>query len=183
MTTRKFLACFVSSIMVICFVGMAEAKKPIRYIDDYSIAYQAEDVWTDLFGYEQACGFDFIIDFDDRFTIHVFEDREIHNIQIRETYTNLDTGFSFEDVASYNIIFDYETGIADHRGVFWRIRVPGEGMVLLDVGGFLQDWYGINWPILIDSFVGKNHDVNGPYAMGNRPPVSYCDLMAEIFPE
>ena len=58
-------------------------------------------------------------------------------------------------------------------------------MVVLDVGGFLQDWYDANLPIFPGSLVGNNHDVNGPYSEGVFPvfPVSYCDLMAEIFPE
>jgi len=178
MTTRQFLACVLGAITFTCYVGTAQAEKPIRWIDDFSVEVGAAEEWTDFFGYTQACGFDFTIDVNDRFTVHVFDDREIWNILIRETYTNLDTGFSFEDFASYSIVFDYETGLADHRGVFWRIRVPGTGMIILDVGGFLQDWYDDEWPILPDSLVGNNHDVNG----GVVPSVSYCDLMAEIFP-
>jgi hypothetical protein len=129
----------------------------------------------------RGAGHDFRVDYSDRFTIHVFDDREIWNILIRDTYTNLATGFSFEDFASYAIEFEYQSGLADHHGVFWRIRVPGEGMVLLDVGGLVQDWS--DWSILPGSFVGNNHDVNGPYSEGDMPPVSYCDLMAEEFPE
>ena len=53
-------------------------------------------------------------------------------------------------------------------------------MVILDVGGFLQDWYADDWQTTLPgSLIGNNHDVN----IGMLPPVSYCDLMAEIFPE
>jgi hypothetical protein len=89
----------------------------------------------------------------------------------------LNTGYSFEDFASYSIKFDAETGLADHRGAFWRIRVPGTGMVVLDVGGFLQDWYDDDWPVVPGSLIGNNHDFNGAVV----PPPSYCDLMAENY--
>lgn len=185
MTTRQFSAYVLGLMAFTCYVGTAQAEKPIRWTDDFSVEIGATEEWSDFFGYTQACGFDFKVVVYDRFTVHVFDDREIWNILIRDTYTNLATGFSFEDFASYVIIFDYQTGLADHRGVFWRTRIPGTGMVLLDVGGFLQDWYDANWPIFPGSLVGNNHDVNGPYSEGIFPPVpvSYCDLMAEIFPE
>jgi len=179
MITRQLTAAILGLLLVTCYVASAEGAPPIRWTDEFSEETVAGTEWTDFFGYTQACNFDFRVDYNDRFTVHVFDDREIWNIRIRDTYTNLETGFSFEDFASYNIVFDYQTGLADHRGVFWRIRVPGEGMLILDVGGFLQDWYDDEWPILLDSLVGNNHDVNG----GVLPSVSYCDLMAEIFPE
>lgn len=183
MMKPRYLTCVLGLIAFTGYVGTAQAEKPIRWTDNFSVQVGAAEEWTDFFTYTQACGFDFQIDYNDRFTIHVFDDREIWNILLRDTYTNLDTGFSFEDFASYNIVFDYETGLADHRGVFWRIRVPKEGMLILDVGGFLQDWYDPAWPILPGSLVGNNHDVNPAALGGALPSVSYCDLMAEIFPE
>ena len=184
MMTRKLMSCILGFIAIACYVGTAEAEKPIRWTDEGSEVIPAYDPeWVDFFGYEGGCSFDFRFEYKDRFTVHLFDDREIWNILIRDTYTNLETGFSFEDFASYQIVFDYETGLADHHGVFWRIRIPGEGMVILDVGGFLQDWYDEEWPILPGSLVGNNHDVNGPYSEGELPPVSYCDLMSGTFPE
>lgn len=187
MTTRQLMAYVISCIMVTCYVGMAEAAKPITINDEYSIEMEADDVWTDYAGHEQACGFPFRVDYNDRIILHLFDDHEIYNIQVRDIYTNLDTGFSFEDFASFYIRFDYETGLANHRGNFWRIRVPGEGMQILDVGGFLQDWYGGDypWPILPESIVGNNHDGNGPFSEGEYPieAFSYCDMMDGIFPD
>ena len=178
MMTRQLTACFLGLIVVTGYVGTAEGAETIRWTDKYSQEIGAATEWSDWFGYTQACGFDARVDYNDRYAIHVFDDREIWNIHIRDTYTNLQTGFTFEDVAFYSIVFDYETGLADHHGVFWRIRVPKEGMVILDVGGFVQDWAG-DWSILPGSLVGNNHDVNGSVL----PSVSYCDIMAEIFPE
>jgi hypothetical protein len=161
-----------------CYFGAAQAKQPIWWIDDSSAEYEYDDVWTDWFGNEQACGFPFRVDYDDRWIIHVKDNGdEIWNVTIRDTYTNLNTGYSFEDFASYSIKFDAETGLADHRGAFWRIRVPGTGMVVLDVGGFLQDWYDDDWPVVPGSLIGNNHDFNGAVV----PPPSYCDLMAENY--
>lgn len=158
------------------------ADKYTMVVDDY-FEIAAEAVWADPVGHEQACGFDVSVDDNARFIVHVFDDREIYNITIRSTYTNLDTGFSFEDFASYQIRFDYETGYAVHNGAFWRIRVPGTGMVVLDVGQFVQDWGDPDWPIFADTFKGANHDANGPYAAGEPAPFSYCGLLAEDFPE
>ena len=178
MTTHRSLVSVLCIFLAAACMATAESAEKIRWTDKFSETTGAATEWTDWFGYTQACGFDFSVDYDDRFTIHVFDDHEIWNIRIRDTYTNLETGFSFEDFSSYNIRYDYQTGLADHRGLFWRIRVPGEGMLILDVGGFLQDWDG-DWSILPGSLVGNNHDVNGDIV----PPVSYCDLMAEIFPD
>jgi hypothetical protein len=50
-------------------------------------------------------------------------------------------------------------------------------MVVLDVGGFLQDWYDDDWPVVPGSLIGNNHDFNGAVV----PPPSYCDLMAENY--
>jgi hypothetical protein len=171
--------------VAICWIATAQAAETLRWTEEYSEETGAAEVWTDYFGsgYTQACGFDFKVDYKDRFAVHVFENREIWNILIRDIWTNLETGFSFEDFAAYTIVFDYQTGLAKHHGAFWRIRVPGTGKVLLDVGGFMQDWYDDDWPILPESFVGNNHDVNGPISAGNPPPISYCDLLAENFEE
>lgn len=183
--SRCLVTCMVCVALVVLSVGNAEAgKKPD--IEKFEIVgpvqFEASEVWTDPMGYEQACGFDFLVQYDERFILHVYDDYEFYQILIRDTYVNLETGFAFEDFASYTIRFNYETGYADHKGLFWRIRIPGIGMVLLDVGQFVQDWYG-GWVILADTLVGANHDVNGPISQGELPAVSYCDLMAQIFPE
>lgn len=170
-------------VMIAASAGSAAAAdKYTTVVEDY-FEIGAEEVWTDAFGHEQACGFDVALDDNARFIVHVFDDREIYNITIRSTYTNLDTGFSFEDFASYQIKFDYETGYAVHNGAFWRIRVPGVGMIVLDAGQFVQDWADPDWPIFSDTFKGANHDVNGPVAVGEPVPFSYCGLLAEDFPE
>ena len=178
MNIRQLLASVLGFAVITGYVGVAAGAENFRWKDIYSEETGATTVWEDWFGYEQACGFDFRVDYNDKYTVHVFNDREIWNVLIRDTYTNHETGFSFEDFASYTVVYDYETGFADHHGVFWRIRVPGEGMLILDVGGFVQDWDG-DWSILPGTVVGNNHDVN----VGALPSVSYCDLMNEIFPE
>lgn len=170
-------------VMIAASAGTAAAAdKYTIEIDDY-FEIAADEVWSDPVGHEQACGFDVALDDYARFIVHVFDDREIYNITIRSTYTNLETGFTFDDFASYQIRFDYETGYAVHSGAFWRIRVPGTGMVVLDAGQFVQDWADPDWPIFPDTFKGANHDVNGPNAVGEPVPFSYCGLLAEDFPE
>jgi hypothetical protein len=180
MMKRQLVACLVGLVAATSYIGVAVGAENYQWREEYSIERSASEVWEDWFGYKQACGFEHRVDYNDKFVVHFFKDREVWKYLFRDTYTNLLTGFSFVDFASYTIVFDYETGLADHRGVFWRIQVPGEGMVILDVGGFLQDWYADDWQATLPgSLIGNNHDVN----IGMLPPVSYCDLMAEIFPE
>jgi hypothetical protein len=178
---RHFIFIAVVALFTVAVAGPAAAGDNDKVVIDEIIEYEADEVWTDPVGHEQACGFEVRVDDYMRFNWHVFDDREIYNVKIRSTYTNLGTGFSFEDFASYQITHDFETGYAVHRGAFWRIRVPGTGMVVLDVGQFVQDWN--YWTILPDTLKGANHDANGPYAMGELPEFSYCGLMAEDFPE
>ena len=188
MTKRQLLLCCLGSLAVSWYVGTASAADTLRFADTTTQYFDAAYVFYDGFGYYQACGFNFTVAHNDKVAVHVFDDHLIYNMDLRSLWTNLESGFSFEDFASYSIRYDDTTGLAQHHGVFWRISIPGEGMVVLDAGGFLQNWYSENWPqwaIFPDSLVGHNHDVNGPYSEGIFPmlPFSYCDLMAQNFPD
>jgi hypothetical protein len=125
----------------------------------------------------ETCDFDLMVHFDEVITVWVFDDHELIQIELGDTYTNLSTGYSFVDPAHYSIRFDYATGLAFHEGVFWQVNAQGPGIEVLDVGAFVQDW-NAPFPEPVVSLTGNNHDVNGqPYGT-----YSYCDWAQGLFP-
>jgi hypothetical protein len=84
----------------------------------------------------ENCGFDMTVEFDETFTVWVFGDHELIQIEISDAYTNRSTAFTFQDAARYSIRFDYATKLAFHEGMFWQVNVEGPGIEVLDVGSF-----------------------------------------------
>jgi hypothetical protein len=74
--------------------------------------------WNSPVRFGENCGFDMTVEFDETFTVWVFDDHELFQIEISDTYTNRSTGFTFQDAARYSIRFDYATNRAFHEGIF-----------------------------------------------------------------
>jgi hypothetical protein len=159
--------------------GARGTGKPERLVlrVDHTAEIPAGTSWDSPVRFGENCGFDLTVEFDETFTVWVFDDHELIQIEISDTYTNRSTGFTFQDAARYSIRFDYATNLAFHEGIFWQVNAEGQGIEVLDVGTFVQDWSGsFPWPIL--SLTGKHHDVNAQ-PFGTH---SYCDWAQGMFP-
>ena len=153
--------------------------KPERLIlrVDHTADIPAGTSWNSPVRFGENGGFDVTIEFDETFTVWLFDDHELLQIEISDIYTNRSTGFTFEDRARYSIRFDYSTNLAFHEGIFWQVNVEGSGIEVRDVGTFVQDWSGsFPWPIL--SMTGTHHEVNAQ-PFGTH---SYCDWAQGMFP-
>jgi hypothetical protein len=155
------------------------AGKPERLVSrvNHTVEIPAGTSWNSAVRFGENCSFDLTAEFDETFTVWVFDDHELIQIEISDIYTNRSTGFTFRDRARYSIRFDYATNLAFHEGIFWQVNVAGSGIEVLDVGTFVQDWSGsFPWPIL--SLTGEHHDVNAQ-PFGTH---SYCDWAQGMFP-
>ena len=184
---KRLLIVTIAVAFVVGILGLsqAKAKPPTTETWVESVTYAAGEPWLDALWYENVCDFEVRIDYDEKVVTH-----ELHNgdvilkITLRDTYTNVDTGFSFVDFASYTIRVDHETGYAIHQGNFWRIVVLGTGVILKDMGQFVQDWNDPYGPIFPESLKGANHDGNGPFAeTGELPGFTYGMLLDGYLPE
>ncbi len=155
----------------------ANADQPVKDVQDiqFSIVIPAGTPWNSPVRFGEVCSFDVAVEFDDQIVTWEYEDRTRLNLEFKDTFTNLATGFSFLDTANYSIFFDHTTGLARHSGIFWKTLV-GNHVVVLDVGSFVQDW-SLPFPQPVENLKGV-HDVNSaPFGTW-----SYCEWLQGNFP-
>jgi hypothetical protein len=73
-------------------------------------------------------------------------------------YTNLNTGFTVKDPATFVNISDLETGSYKQAGEIFRMIIPGQGIFVQDIGVVVYDENGNT------TFIGGQHEVlNGDW--------------------
>jgi hypothetical protein len=158
--------------------GSAKSANPVRteQVVKFTHEIPAGTLWDSAVRLGELCADDLRVEFDDKFTTYTFDRKEVIFITIKDTYTNLRTGFKFVDNAWYQIHHDFTTHKAFHIGVFFWTTVDGRPKVR-DAGTFTQTWIGpFPWPV--ENPTGPFNDVKG-VPFGTR---SYCDWSVGIFP-
>lgn len=64
--------------------------------------------------------------------------REAHGTGLG-TISNLATGVSYADRATFNRLFDFQGGTVQEAGIQAHINVPGRGVVILEAGKYVFD--------------------------------------------
>ena len=60
--------------------------------------------------------------------------------------TNRDTGLTVRDEGYFNVTIDVDANTLTQNGVIWNLNVPGQGVIVLDVGTLVFD--RATWDIL-----------------------------------
>jgi hypothetical protein len=120
-----------------------------------------------------SCDFPIALDFvfDAREKFFYNEEGELIRFQAhvdrQGTLTNLETGLTLRDPGHSTVFIDMVEGTQTVVGLNWNINVPGEGVVVLDVGRLVFDLY--TGDILFEA---------GPHQLRGEGPTWLCDVLS-----
>ena len=132
------------------------------------------DVFHETFAEGEFCvGFAVEVEGESRVVVQAFESHLVVRNNYRATWTNLSTGYSFEDNGSWTDIIHFDGEGNEETlttiGSIFRIVIPGQGIVGQDTG-----------IITFDSATGEILFEGGPHDFAHGVGPDFCTLLMGV---